>query len=103
MNQNFESSGQKENKEYWSRGCQKFWLWPFVFETRLYFVASVLAMAIQFDVMQVNSLCWAGVCNAGCWLAQSWQYMLPQLGSAMLDVYRAIRGLPAEQQAQILV
>ena len=25
MNQNFESSGQKENKEYWSRGCQKFW------------------------------------------------------------------------------
>ena len=73
------------------------------FETRLSFVASVSAMAIQFNVMQVNSLSWAGVCNAGCWLAQSWQYMLPQLGSAMLDVYRAIRCLPAEQQAQILM
>ena len=43
------------------------------------------------------------VCNAGGRPAKSRQHVLPQLGAAVPHLYRALRGLPAEREAQVLL
>ena len=40
---------------------------------------------------------------AGCWPAKSWEHLLPQLSSAMLDLHRAVRSVFAEWKAQVFM
>jgi hypothetical protein len=42
-------------------------------------------------------------CIAGCWSAKSWEHLLPQLSSAVLDLHGAVRSVFAQWKAQVFM